>query len=182
MKRAPMVLVAVAALIGYCALAWLGITVIQQGSELKSLEARLPSPAPVLTPSPTASPSPSPSFAEGAFVADNLGHTWIFQAASYPPVTVSAKTNVSSRAAAQDLMNRQIKYAYTVNTATTLPSETVLCGWGGPNCSWTVPSTPSSIGIRVYFRLVGMPHRLSGPGAFGNNDGAFDLPFQVSAG
>jgi hypothetical protein len=216
MKRKSVFLVVGTALIGFGALAWLAITVYQQGSRVRSLEASLSSPAAVVSPVSTASPSasvvptlspasasslspipspsasPNPDLGPGAnpvysglaWVADSLGHTWVRTSASpdpgYQPVTVAGQSNVTFRAVGANFYNSLMEYAYTVITANQLTNETVLCGWRGQDCSWTVPLAPQTIGIRVYVRLIGAPHRLSGTGAFDSRDDWTELPFQVA--
>jgi len=161
MKRTPVVVgvFVLAALIAYGA--WLGILVTRQQTQLDSIEARLAqSPVAVLSPSPAARPTPvassssSPAFAELQRVTDNFGHTWI-----YSPSNQTANVLVNSQfvftAVAQDPLNRPIEYAYTVGA---LPTESVLCNWGGPQCSWTGESRPFPAVVTVFVRAKGAAH------------------------
>lgn len=141
-----------------------------------------PSPSPSVSPLPDLGPGANPGFSGLAWVADNLGHTWVRTGRSpdvYQPVTVPGSLKVTFRAVGANYYNSPMEYAYTVIAGNELPSETVLCGWGGQDCSWTVPVAPQSIRIRVYVRLIAAPHRLSGPGEFDSIDDWAELPFQV---
>ena len=141
---------------------------------------------PSSSPVPVLNPGAGPGFAYLSWVTDNLGHTWVRGDWSqpdpvHPVVTVTANSNVTFKATGGSCCNWPVEYAFTAKVSDPLIAETVLCAWGGDSCSWTFAPAPQSVGIRVYVRVVGAPHRLTNTGAFDSSDGWTELPFQVAS-
>lgn len=187
------VLLSVALAIGYGSLIVLGITVLQQRSELASIEARLPaSPtfSPAATPSLVSIASPSPSTAPSTApvpqlqkVTDNYGHIWLYSPTPdfSNPLTVKVGAAFGFTAFAQDPLNRPIEYLYFYGN---LPSQTIVCAWGPPTCSWTVPSAQlGQANLFVAIRIKNGTPRIQSGGCFTPDpcDVWFEMPLVVSS-
>ena len=177
MKRTSLILVVGAVLIGYGALSALGVMVIQQQSQIRSIQARLGSPAAAITSSPAASPSsasspavspspvPSPfaspttssAFAQLTKVTDNNGHSWVNHVPGQLVTEEPVGATVTFTTVAQDPMDRPIEYAYTIGGPPT-GLLTLLCNWGGPSCTRT-PTESGTFFITAYVRAKNAPGR-----------------------
>jgi hypothetical protein len=188
--RRPILLVA-ALLTAYAAIAVLSVIVIQQRSELQRIEATMASSAgrtaasvPVASPSavsiasPRPLPSATPGFPQMVKVTDNLGHTWIY-GPNNSYLWVKPGTVMAFTAVAMDAMNRPLQYAYYAGTS---PSVSVLCNWGGPSCSWTVPQQPGTqTEVVVAVRAANtVDHRLQNCGYTDACDDLQPLLFNIS--
>ena len=159
MRRPTAGLLVLALLIGYGALAGIGTAVLQQRSELASLEAQLgstPAASPVATsssPSPSVRPADAPQIQK---VTDNSGH---LRSSRYPPILpVKSGTTFTFTAVATDPLNRPLKYMFfTGNPA----NQEVVCNWGGTACSWTAQGTPNeTVNLGVAVRDNASTHKL----------------------
>lgn len=195
MKRTTF-LVLGTAVIGLAAVVALGVIVVQQRSEVASLQARSPSspdvtlvaspvPTPVSTPVASSRTSPSPSQTASAFAqlqteTDNFGHKWV---AGHPPDTVNVKagTALTLTAIAQDPLDRPLEYVWYFGDS---HSHSIACAWGSATCAWTVPAAPlGPVWMYVAVRAKNGTPRLSAPACFFDDpcDDIAVLPFNVSA-
>ena len=143
MKRSSAVLILGALAVGYGAVIALGVAVLEQRSELNSIQARLAQVSTLGSPqgSPGARSSPSPAFSNLLKVTDNLGHVWL-PGPNNAVLAVKAGTVFTFTASAQDPLNRPLEYVFFTGRA---PSVNVVCGWGASTCQWTAQGSPGDL-------------------------------------
>lgn len=166
MKQSSAALLVVGLLIGYVAMIAIGIAVLQQRSELASIETRLgsspatssvatssSSPVAISTSSPSTSPASGPQIQK---VTDVAGHLWISR--NPPILPAKSGTTFTLTAFATDPLKRPLEYLFFSGNQ---PNQTVVCNWGGATCSWTAQGTLNeTVNLGVAVRDNEAIHRL----------------------
>jgi len=170
MKRTSAALVVGALLLAYGAVTVLGVVVLQQRSELSSIEDRLAKTSPVSS-TPAATATPSAVFPSLLKVTDTNGHVWL-PGPNNAVFEVKPGAIVTLTAVANDPQNRSLQYIFLTGG---LPGPNVQCDWGGsPTCQWTAPASTGLTNLTVAIRASATNNRQQAP-LCGFQDGCDDF-------
>lgn len=97
-----------------------------------NLAGASPTITPAATPATAQASPPTPVFFFINHVVDSLGNVWTSTTTGF--VHVKIGTVVTFTATAQDPLNRHLEYEFWRGDS---PTQTLMCGWGGPSCTWT---------------------------------------------